>query len=86
MVQVDAGAGSMPVTFTGLSYGQWNLYTYAFTPSQSGLTSLTFTSVTGFIYLDALEVSAVPEPQTYATLLLGLGALMMRARRKKPGI
>jgi hypothetical protein len=86
VVQVYAGVGSTPVTFTGLSYGQWNPYSYAFTPTQSGLTVLTFKSVAGFVYLDAVDVSAVPEPQTYAMLLLGLGAVMVRARRKKPGI
>jgi PEP-CTERM motif len=83
VVQVDAGAGSTPVTFTGLSYGQWNLYTYAFTPTQSGLTPLTFTAVAGYIYLDALNVSAVPEPQTCAMLLLGLGAVLIARRRSR---
>jgi MYXO-CTERM domain-containing protein len=87
VVEVDGGAGSTPATFTGLSYGHWNPYSYAFTPSQTGLTALTFKSVAGFIYLDAVNVSAVPEAGSWALFAMGLAAVgVARQRRTKPAV
>jgi MYXO-CTERM domain-containing protein len=83
VVEVDAGAGSTAVTFTGLGYGNWNLYSYAFTPTQSGLTALTFKSVSGFIYLDGVDVSAVPEPSQGLMLAVGLLALGRAVARRR---
>ena len=34
-------------------------------------------------YLGGVVVSAVPEPETYAMMLLGLGALSLFARRRR---
>jgi hypothetical protein len=34
-------------------------------------------------YLSGVVVSAVPEPETYAMMLLGLGALGLVARRRR---
>ena len=55
-----------------------------------GTTTLTFTN-TGplpfgtYPHLDNVSVTAVPEPETYALMLAGLGVIGMSARRMKQG-
>jgi hypothetical protein len=48
-------------------------------------TTLTFSlrDDPGFIFLDALSVTAVPEPETYALMALGMAAIAWRRRRSK---
>ena len=79
VVQVDTGPGSTSPTFTGLSYGQWQLFGHSFTPLASGMVPLTFTAVSGYIYLDAVSVSAVPKPAQGLLLAAGLLGLGWRA-------
>ncbi len=40
---------------------------------------------TGLDILHGGDIAPIPEPETYAMLLAGLGALTFAARRRKPG-
>lgn len=52
--------------------------------SYSGTGSYKFTTLSSATQQDLLVAAAVPEPQTYAMLLAGLGAVGMIARRRLP--
>ena len=61
-------------------------HTLLFTPSVTGTYSLIFQNAGGDnvgALLDNVSVSAVPEPETYAMLLAGLGLLGFSIRRIK---
>lgn len=64
----------------------WQPYAYSFTAATSS-TTLTFASATGTAYgpaLDNVSVAAVPEPATWAMMLIGFAGLgmMVRSRRR----
>lgn len=78
-----------PSPLSGNTNGVWQTYTQNLSALSSS-TVLRFESVgpvsapTYGSYLDKVSlVSAVPEPQTYAMLLLGVGLLGFMARRKR---
>ncbi len=66
----------------------WGTESFNFQAS-GGLTTLRFwndqDANTHFAMLDNVSVTAVPEPETYAMMLAGLGALGFMARRRKAG-
>ena len=67
--------------------GQWNYFADSFLGTGNEMT-LTFTSVTpraGTVgnFLDAVEVTNVPEPSTLALFGVGLAGLGYRSRRRK---
>jgi hypothetical protein len=73
------------VTGVGSSGGGWANGSYTF--KANGQTKLTFTA-TGTsdslgTSLDNISVTAVPEPETYAMMLAGLGLVGFAARRRK---
>lgn len=67
--------------YSGISYGQLFVGVIDSTP----FTSVTFygTAPDDGIYFDRMQIAAVPEPETYAMLLVGLGLLGAASRRKK---
>jgi hypothetical protein len=72
----------------GFNVGLFTTFTYKGLLAGAGPTLLTFTasSNNSFVHLDnvSVQVSAVPEPETTAMLLLGLGLIgYVTARRRK---
>jgi hypothetical protein len=85
---VDVGFGSSLASFTLLSGDPLGARSIAFTPGSSGSYSLSFANAGGDnlgAILDNVVVStpAIPEPETYALMLAGLGALGVVARRRR---
>jgi hypothetical protein len=66
----------------------WRIYSNTFTATGT-TTRLTFTNLTGGVnegvFLDAVSVAAVPEPATWAMMLLGFGGIGMAMRRRRVG-
>lgn len=93
---VDAFSAPAVSTFTG-SFGDlnqvawgWTSTSYTYTAASNGAVSLVLgladmgdASYTSELRIDNISVSAVPEPETYAMLLAGLGLVGAYTRRRK---
>ena len=76
------GAGTTNV----INFSNGSNYTFYFTTDHSQpyiYTKLKFGSTAAFATFDNVSVTAVPEPETYAMMLAGLGAIGFMARRRQ---
>ncbi|MFT5591424.1 MAG: hypothetical protein ACI9ZF_003624 [Bradyrhizobium sp.] len=73
----------------GFDNGSFTTFTYKGLLADAATTALSFraSSDKSFVHLDnvSLQVSAVPEPETYAMMLLGLGLIGYTMRRRHKG-
>ncbi len=84
---VNINFGGVVDNLTVNSGDGFSNHTLLFTPSTTGIYSLIFQNSGGDnvgALLDNVSVSAVPEPETYAMFLAGLGLLGFVARGRKP--
>ncbi len=83
---VTANFGTTGAGYAVASAAGWTNHSLAFTPSVSGWYSLSFENAgndnVGAL-LDNVSIQAVPEPETYAMMLAGLGLMGAIARRRK---
>lgn len=84
---VNINFGSTVASYSLNSADHFSTFTLDFTPGTSGSYGISYLNLGGDnvgASLDNVSVSAVPEPETYAMLLAGLGLMgfMSRSRRK----
>jgi hypothetical protein len=83
---VSFGFGGNNITYSLLSSAAFSSYQLIFTPGSTGAYSLSFSNAGGDnigALLDNVTVTAVPEPETYAMMLAGLGLMGAVVRRRK---
>jgi hypothetical protein len=87
---VDVSFGTASQSFTLASNDPLALFTLGFTPAADGSYALTIANQggdsLGAILLDVEVTHAIPEPETYALMLAGLGILGVVSRRRKNAV
>lgn len=82
-VTIKFGDQSLSLTAIAAN-APWATYSLTYVPTVSGVFSLSFENAGGDnigALLDNVSISAVPEAETYAMLLVGLGLMGMRRQR-----
>lgn len=85
---VDVAFGSSSAQYVLNSSDALTQYSLAFTTGAGGATGFSFHNQGGDnvgAMLDNVSIAAVPEPETYAMLLAGLGLVSFAARRRRQG-
>lgn len=85
-LRVDFGGAAFNPAIVGYVSTDGDVFnqTYSFTATSTGNTTLRFLGVNNRnTHLDNVSITAVPEPETYAMMLAGLGAVGFMARRRK---
>ena len=83
---VNVNFGSTAASYTLNSADPFSTVTLNFTPGSNSSYDISYQNLGGDnvgALLDNVSVSAVPEPETYAMLLAGLGLMGFIARRRK---
>lgn len=85
------GSAVLALNDTQVPVGNWQTYSYMFTPGADGLYSLNFAFVSGAtaakdVALDGVSIAAVPEPSTWAMMILGFIGVGFMAYRRKQGL
>lgn len=87
---VDVSFGTASQSFTLASSDPLALFTVGFTPATDGSYALTFANQggdnLGIILLDVEITNVIPEPETYALMLAGLGMLGVVGSRRRKGL
>ncbi len=94
LAELFIGEVDYSVTFTGTKAdasvvtqsfvldGAFGAETFAFNSDFVGVTAVSWANTAGYHQFDNINVAAVPEPETYALFLAGLGLVGMIARRR----
>lgn len=81
---VDVGLNGVYNTFSSAADGWANKsFTFTATGASTTLSFKTGDTYSEYVGLDNVSVNAVPEPETYAMMLAGLGALGFVGRRRR---
>jgi hypothetical protein len=84
----SASVGSVLFTLPGRSTTAGSLFTFfksgsfSVTPTSGATASISLVGLTGRYSTNLTTLSAVPEPETYALLALGIAGLVLRRRRQ----
>jgi len=82
-VSASFGATNLlSLTNPGATAGYTNYEFNAFATGSSTALSFSFRDDPGFIFLDSVSIAAVPEPSTWAMMLIGFGAVGFAMRRR----
>jgi hypothetical protein len=85
MFSIDGLTGTVSHNTGDITDLDWQIFTGTFIAG--GADTLNFTNLTGGpnegILLDAVSIAPVPEPSTWAMMLLGFGAIGFAARRRR---
>lgn len=85
---VSVNFGTSSTSFSPLSGDPFSIRTLNFTPGSTGLYTFSFENRGGDnvgALLDNVSVTAVPEPESYAMIMAGLGLMGFIVRRRKNG-
>lgn len=87
---VSVQVGGATYSFAGLAGAAWQQFGFDFTSVSGSATTLKFTSNASLtdlgitaVMFDEIAIQAVPEPATYALMLIGLAALTAAKRRPR---